>query len=245
VGGLLADIDARPQPRQPTPVAPRRPAVAALVLAAGRSSRMGQNKLVVDVLGMPMIGRVVDALLGSEVERVVVVTGHEQERVQAALAGRDVSFVHNPEHAAGMSTSLRAGVRALGPGVDAVLVCLGDMPWIAPAHVNALIDAFQPVEGREICVPMYQGKRGNPVLFGARFFEEMGQLAGDVGARALLDAHAEVVFQVPVDHSGVLVDVDTLAALERLRAEASPGMASGPEPAPEPARDPEREPGGA
>jgi molybdenum cofactor cytidylyltransferase len=260
VGGLLADIDVRPQPRQPQPVAPRRPAVAAVVLAAGRSARMGQNKLVVDVLGTPMIGRVVDALLASSVERVVVVTGHEQERVQAALAGRDVSFVHNPEYAAGMSTSLRAGMRALGlragepaggPGVDAALVCLGDMPWIAPAHIDALIDAFQPVEGREICVPMYQGKRGNPVLFGARFFEEMTQLAGDVGARALIDAHAEVVFQVPVDHSGVLVDVDTLAALERLRADASPGVeppssqepAQEPEPGPE--QDPEREPDGA
>lgn len=247
VGGLLADIDVRPQPRQPQPVAPRRPAVAAVVLAAGRSARMGQNKLVVDVLGTPMIGRVVDALLASSVERVVVVTGHEQERVQAALAGRDVSFVHNPEHAAGMSTSLRAGMRALGPGVDAALVCLGDMPWIAPAHIDALIDAFQPVEGREICVPMYQGKRGNPVLFGARLFEEMTQLAGDVGARALIDAHAEVVFQVPVDHSGVLVDVDTLAALERLRAEASPGMEppSSLDTEPGPDSDPEREPDGA
>jgi molybdenum cofactor cytidylyltransferase len=228
VGGLLADIDARPQPREarslpgpsPGPLAPRRPVVTAVVLAAGRSSRMGdQNKLVVDVFGAPMIARVVDALLGSSVERVVVVTGHERERVEAALAGRGLTFVHNPDYAAGMSTSLRAGVRALGPEVDAALVCLGDMPWIAPAHVDALIDAFQPVEGREICVPIYQGKRGNPVLFAARFFDEMSQLEGDVGARALIDAHAEVVFQVPVDQSGVLVDVDTVAALERLRLE--------------------------
>ncbi|HWN69495.1 MAG TPA: molybdopterin-binding/glycosyltransferase family 2 protein [Haliangium sp.] len=222
VGGLLADIDARPQPREPrrlpSPLAPRRPVVTAVVLAAGRSMRMGaQNKLVVDVLGTPMIGRVVDALLASSVERVVVVTGHERERVEAALAGRGVTFVHNPDYAAGMSTSLRAGIRALGPEIDAALVCLGDMPWIAPAHVDALIDAFQPVEGREICVPVYQGKRGNPVLFAARFFDAMSQLEGDMGARALIDAHAEVVFQVPVDQSGVLVDVDTVAALERLR----------------------------
>jgi molybdenum cofactor cytidylyltransferase len=227
VGGLLADIDARPQPREPRPLAPRRPVVTAVVLAAGRSVRMGeQNKLVVDVFGTPMIARVVDALLGSAVERVVVVTGHERERVEAALAGRGLTFVHNPDYAAGMSTSLRAGVRALGPEADAALVCLGDMPWIAAAHIDALIDAFQPVEGREICVPIYQGKRGNPVLFAARFFDEMSQLEGDVGARALIDAHAEVVFQVPVDQSGVLVDVDTVAALERLRLadDAPPGM---------------------
>jgi molybdenum cofactor cytidylyltransferase len=226
VGGLLADIDARPQPRQPRPTAPRRPAVTAVVLAAGRSLRMGaQNKLVVDVLGAPMITRAVDALLAAAVARVVVVTGHEHERVEAALAGRAVSFVHNPDYAAGMSTSLRAGIRALGAEADAALVCLGDMPWIAPAHVDALIDAFQPIEGREICVPVYQGKRGNPVLFGARFFDEMSQLEGDVGARALIDAHAEVVFQVSVDQSGVLVDVDTAAALERLHLDAPPGMA--------------------
>jgi molybdenum cofactor cytidylyltransferase len=243
VGGLLADIDARPQPRQSRPAAPRRPTVAAVVLAAGRSVRMGaQNKLVVDVLGTPMIARVVDALQAASVERVLVVTGHERERVEAALAGRAVSFVHNPDYAVGMSTSLRAGVRALSPDVDAALVCLGDMPWIAPAHVDALIDAFQPVEGREICVPVYQGKRGNPVLFGARFFDEMSQLEGDVGARALLDAHAEVVFPVLVDQSGVLVDVDTVAALERLRLDhvgAPPGME------PSPGADPAREPEGA
>lgn len=244
VGGLLADIDARPQPRQPKPLAPRRPAVTAVVLAAGRSLRMGaQNKLVVDVLGTPMIARVVDALLASSVERVVVVTGHEQERVEAALAGRAVSFVHNPDYATGMSTSLRAGIRALGPEVDAALVCLGDMPWIAPAHVDALIDAFQPIEGREICVPVYQGKRGNPVLFGARFFDDMSQLEGDVGARALIDAHAEVVFQVAVDQSGVLVDVDTVAALERLHLDAPPGMAPRAGQAQEPAGQPDDDAG--
>jgi molybdenum cofactor cytidylyltransferase len=217
-----------------------------VVLAAGRSLRMGaQNKLVVDILGAPMIARAVDALLAAAVERVVVVTGHEPERVQAALAGRDVTFAHNPDYAAGMSTSLRAGLRALGPEADAALVCLGDMPWIAPAHVDALIDAFQPIEGREICVPIYQGKRGNPVLFGARFFDEMSQLQGDVGARALIDAHAEVVFQVPVDQSGVLVDVDTVAALERLHLDAPPGMApvsQAPGPDPEPDDQPDDQP---
>lgn len=231
VGGLLADIDARPQPRQPRPAAPRRPRVTAVVLAAGRSSRMGaQNKLVVDVHGAPMIVRVVDALLAAPVQRVVVVTGHERARVEAALAGRAVSLVHNPDYDAGMSTSLRAGIRAVEPDADAALVCLGDMPWLAPAHVEALIDAFQPVEGREICVPTCQGKRGNPVLFAARLFDEIAQLGGDVGARALLDAHADLVCPVPVEHSGVLVDVDTVAALDRLRAAGPPDTGPGQDP---------------
>lgn len=241
VGGLLADIDSRPQPRQPRPAAPRRPRVTAVVLAAGRSARMGaRNKLVVDVHGAPMIARVVDALLAAPVERVLVITGHEPDRVEAALAGRAVSFVHNPDYDAGMSTSLRAGIRAVAPGADAALVCLGDMPWLAPAHVEALVDAFQPVEGREICVPTCAGKRGNPVLFAARFFDEIAQLGGDVGARALLDAHADVVHPVAVDHSGVLVDVDTVAALDRLRAAGPPDAGPDPERDREPPRGPGR-----
>lgn len=169
-----------------------------------------------------MVARVIDAVAASQVERVLVVTGHERERVEAALDGRAVEFVHNGDYRAGMSTSLRAGIAALGADADAVLVCLGDMPWIAPAQIDALIDAYQPVEGREICVPVHGDKRGNPVLFGARFFDQMAGLMGDVGARALLDEHDEAVCCVPVGSSSVLVDVDTVAALEKLRAEAPP-----------------------
>lgn len=224
-GGLLKEIAARPQPRlapQRTPpvvdgvVTPRR--VGAVVLAAGRSRRMGErNKLLAEVDGKPLVAHAVDALLATSVRPVVVVTGHEAAAVRAGLAGRDVRFVHNPDHAEGMSTSLRAGIAALADeALDAALVSLGDMPWVRPRHVEALVEAFDPASDRTICVPVHARKRGNPVLWAARHFPEMARVSGDVGARALLQAHAGEVALVPVDDVGVHVDVDTPDALEAL-----------------------------
>ena len=194
--------------------------VAAVVLAAGRSRRMGEaNKLLADIDGAPMVVRVVDALQAAAVAPIIVVTGHDAARVRAALAGRPVSFAHNPDHDQGMGTSLRAGVGALPGHVDAALMCLGDMPRVGPAHIARLVAAFDPGRARAICVPVHQGKRGNPVLFDARFFADMDRLRGDVGARALLEAHGDMVHAVPMDDSGVLLDVDTAEALAALRGE--------------------------
>lgn len=196
------------------------PAVAAIVLAAGRSRRMGEaNKLLADIDGTPMLVRVVDAVQGAAVAPIIVVTGHDDARVRAALAGRPISFAHNPDYDQGMSTSLRAGVGALPGDIDAALVCLGDMPRVGPAHIARLVAAFEPARGRAICVPVHAGKRGNPVLFGARFFADMDRLRGDTGARALLAAHADMVHAVPMDDGGVLLDVDTAEALAALRGE--------------------------
>jgi molybdenum cofactor cytidylyltransferase len=216
VGGLLKEIPGRPQPRTPAAARPAPPRIGAVVLAAGQSRRMGTNKLLLPVAGVPMVAHVVDALLAAPVRPVVVVLGHEGAAVRAALAGRDVRFVENPEHAAGMSTSLRAGIAELAAGVDGALVCLGDMPWVRARDVQALIDAFAPASGRTICVPAHQGKRGNPVLWAARHFAEMQRLAGDVGARTLIEAHADEVATVEVDDPGVTIDVDTREALAEL-----------------------------
>jgi molybdenum cofactor cytidylyltransferase len=218
VGGLLRDIPERPHPRGVGAAARRRPRVAAVVLAAGMSRRMGENKLLVPVEGRPMIARVVGALAASPAAQVVVVVGHEADRVRAALAGvgERVRFVDSPDYALGLSASLRAGIAALGPDVDAALVCLGDMPWVAARHVSALIDAFDPAAGRTICVPLFQGKRGNPVLWAARHFAEMQGLSGDVGARELIERHADAVCAVAVDDAAVTVDIDTREALAAL-----------------------------
>jgi molybdenum cofactor cytidylyltransferase len=211
VGGLLDEVAARGQPRAGKP-SPGGPTVAALVLAAGSSRRMGANKLLLEVDGAPMVARAVDAARGSRARRVLVVTGHDADRVRAALAGRAVELVHNPDHLEGMASSLRAGIAALG-GVDGAVVCLGDMPWVRTADIDALIAAFDPAAGREICVAQHDGKRGNPVLWGARHFAEILRLSGDRGARALLEEHAGSVVGVDVGHPGVLLDVDTRDAL--------------------------------
>jgi molybdenum cofactor cytidylyltransferase len=226
VGGLLADIPTRPLPRalatqeagtRPTP--PRTPHVGALVLAAGQSRRMGTlNKLLIEIDGVPMVRRVVEMLRQSKVDPIVVVTGHEHERIAAALKDLGVTLAHNPEFAQGLSTSLKAGIAALSGDVDGALVCLGDMPRVTAAEVDRLIGAFNPVEGRGIVVPTLNGKRGNPVLWSKRFFPEMSQVAGDVGARHLIGAYPEMVAEVEMAGDGVLTDIDTPQALAKLAA---------------------------
>lgn len=222
-GGLLTEIPTRPLPRASTPAAepqaPRAPRIAALILAAGQSRRMGAlNKMIAEVDGKPMVAHVLEAVTASRAGPVTVVTGHDPEAVRAALAGHEIRFVHNPHYAEGLSTSLRAGIAALPGDVDGVLVCLGDMPRVGPETLNRLIAAYSPQEGRAICVPTVAGKRGNPVLWDRRFFAEMRDLAGDVGARHLIGLHADQVCEVAVDGDGVLLDIDTPEALQALNS---------------------------
>lgn len=223
VGGLLKETQERAQPRraaaQEAVMAARAPRIAALVMAAGESRRMGaRNKLLAGIDGVPMVVRAVDAALAGVNGGVTVVTGHEHEQVARALAGRDVHVVRNPRYADGLSTSLASGLLALDDDVDGALICLGDMPRVTPAHMQKLVDAFDPLEGRAICVPLWAGKRGHPVLWARRFFAEMCDIKGDVGARHLLGEYAELVCEIPVDDDGVLVDVDSPEALHALRS---------------------------
>ena len=215
-GGLLKEIPSRPQPRAGTvsAAAPRLPSVAALVLAAGQSRRMGSiNKLLAKIDGQSMVARVADAVLASKAQSAVVVLGYEAAEVRAALGERDIVTIENADYAGGLSTSLRRGLAALPDDVDGVLVCLGDMPRVTAGHIDKLIAAFNPLEGRAICVPTYQGKRGNPVLWARRFFAEMADVAGDVGARHLIGEHDDLVGEVEMGAEGVLIDIDTPEAL--------------------------------
>ena len=210
-GGLLKEISSRPQPRegkvQTKPAAPR---IGAVVLAAGKSSRMGDtNKLTTDVDGSPMVVHAVQAAAQSGANPIVVVTGHEAQKVQTALAGTPVTFVHNSDYAEGLSTSLRAGVRALPDTVDAAFICLGDMPDLTADHLARLAAAYDPDEGRTICVPTFGGKRGNPILWGVAYFAELQSMKGDTGAKHLIGEHLEAVCEVPMPDDAPLRDIDT------------------------------------
>jgi molybdenum cofactor cytidylyltransferase len=163
-----------------------------------------------------MITHVVDALLASSARPVIVVTGHEAEALRTALSRRDVIFVHNPDYADGLSTSLKSGLAALPEGCDGVLVCLGDMPKLRPLHINRLIAAFNPAEGRAICVPTSSGERGNPVLWGADYFAEMQTVKGDIGAKHLIGIYDDQVCEVVMEDDAVLRDIDTPQALADL-----------------------------
>lgn len=214
-GGLLKEMASRPIPRG----APGDEAIAGIVLAAGRSRRMGAvNKLLAGIGGVPMVVRTVDAVLAAGADPVLVVTGHESEKIRAALAGRPVRFVHNAEYAAGLSGSLRAALAALPEDAEGALVCLADMPLVTAAHLARLVEAFRAEDRPAICVPTHAGKRGNPSLWHRRFFAEMRLASGDEGARRLLGAHAEAVVEVEMPDAGVLVDIDTPEALEAARA---------------------------
>jgi len=219
VGGLLMEIVTRPQPRASESPAGRQ--VAALVLAAGRSTRMGgPNKLLADIGGRPMVRIVVEEVLASRARPVIVVTGHQRERVEAVLSGLPVTFVHNANYADGLSTSLRAGIAALPEEPDGAIVCLGDMPQVDAKLIDRLITAFDPERGALVVVPTIAGKRGNPVVWSRRFFPDLASLDGDVGARHLIAGYQEAVAEVPTD-TAALLDVDTPDALEAVRATAA------------------------
>jgi molybdenum cofactor cytidylyltransferase len=219
-GGLLKEIPTRPSPREGKHKAQKAPHIAAIVLAAGMSKRMGANKLVSEVEGVPMVRRSVEAVLAAKVGPVIVVTGHEADRVKQALAGFDVRFVHNPRYAHGLSTSLKAGIEGVPPEADGAVVCLGDMPLVEPRHINKLVAAFNPAEHRSICVPVARGERGNPVLWGRQHFARIAELSGDRGARSLIDQLTDEVVEVAIRSDAVLADIDTLEALENVSLSA-------------------------
>lgn len=224
VGGLLMEIVTRPQPRgEPAPEKGRR--IAALVLAAGRSTRMGAvnmgavNKLIAEIGGKPLVRIAAEQAVASRANPVIVVTGHEREKVEAALKDLPVRFAHNPDYAEGLGTSLKAGIAAVPADADGVVVCLGDMPQVTSALIDQLLGAFDPEKGALIVVPTIEGRRGNPVVWSRRFFPDLMQIQGDVGARHIIGNYAEAVVEVPVAGPAALVDVDTPESLNAVKAE--------------------------
>jgi molybdenum cofactor cytidylyltransferase len=226
IGGLLKEVP-RPQPRSGTgdeeamATAPRAPSIACIILAAGQSRRMGTvNKLLAAIDGKPMVRWAAEAALASSAAPVFVVLGHEAAKVRAALedlpGNKEITFVDNPDYAQGIAASVKRGIAALPRSADGAVVCLGDMPRIAPGQIDRLIAAYNPVEGRALVIPTWRGKRGNPVLIGKRFFAEMQTLAGDVGARPLISQYPELTCEVEMEDDAVLVDIDTPQALEGL-----------------------------
>jgi molybdenum cofactor cytidylyltransferase len=232
LGGLLKEIVTRPQPRELPPddadvpdaagesgtgeTTRRAPKIAALVLAGGRSTRYGvRNKLLEPLDGVPLVVRSARAALASRAAPVIVVTGHEADAVAAALADLDVRIVHNPDFADGLSTSLRTGLAAVPPDADGAIVTLGDMPRIEARHLDRLIAAFSPKEGRGIVVPVHLGKRGNPVLFARAYFQELLAIEGDTGARHIIAASASEVAEVDLATDAIFLDIDTPEALAR------------------------------
>lgn len=226
LGGLLKEIASRPQPRELIPAEPKQrasPKIAALVMAAGRSSRMGDvHKLLAELDGKPLVRHTVEQVLASTAGPVLVIVGHRASEVQAALVGLDVRFVENTRFAEGLATSISAGINAVPKDADGALVVLGDMPHVSSGTIDRLIAAFSPADGRAIVVPTRGAKRGNPIIWARAFFGEIMGLTGDQGAKRLIDQHGTVVVEVPMASDGVLIDIDTPEALARARGLTDP-----------------------
>jgi molybdenum cofactor cytidylyltransferase len=194
--------------------------IAAVVLAAGLSRRMGQAKLLLPLGGRPVIRLSVEAVIAAGLGPVVVVAGAERAGVEAALAGLCVEIALNPHPESGQASSVRVGVAALRPEPAAALIALGDQPFVPPDVIPALRAALERT-GRAIAAPSYRGALGNPVLFRRGVFPELLALAGDRGARPIIDRDPErvavVSFDVPMPR-----DLDTPEDYDGLRSAVNP-----------------------
>jgi molybdenum cofactor cytidylyltransferase len=186
----------------------RTPQAAAIVLAAGGSSRMGRPKQLLPVGGRPMVRCVTEAVCASGLAQVVVVVGAQAREVRDVLAGLPVDMVVNPDWAEGMSTSLQAGLGAVRPGMEALLVVLADQPALTPALIRALVARHRETKA-PIVAPFYQGRRGNPVLFDRALFAELDTVAGDRGGRSVIARHQADLERLEVDDPDVVSDIDT------------------------------------
>lgn len=213
VGGLLMEIGTRPQPRE-TKTLPNKPKIAAIILAAGKSSRMGgPNKLLAEVEGQTLVRHAAQAALGSNVSQCILVTGHMAEDISKAVDGLDLQIAYNPDFADGMAGSIRVGMSAVDTDVEAVVVLLGDMPGITSATLGGLIETYRNSERALIVTATAGGKRGNPVLWDKRFFGALKTLTGDIGARHVIAENPEFVRDYEIGAAARL-DLDTPEALD-------------------------------
>jgi len=184
--------------------------IHAVLLAAGRSKRMGRNnKLLLDVHGIPLVRKSAITILNSNVASLTVVTGFDEDKIVDALSGLNVNFVKNVNFREGLSSSLKAGLANITPSPSAVIICLADMPKIQPKHINRIIENFDPLRGWEICIPTNNGKRGNPVLIGNRFFPHIFETSGDFGAKQVMKHHTDKIVEVEIGTSDIHFDIDT------------------------------------
>jgi molybdenum cofactor cytidylyltransferase len=196
--------------------------VAAVILAAGRSTRfaadqVGATKLTAELHGKPLVRHVAEAALASKARPVIVVTGHAREQVQGALAGLPLAFVHNGDYAAGLASSLRTGIAAVPNEATGAVVLLGDMPLVTAGLIDQLVARFDESPQAGAIVPITEGRRGNPVLLARSLSPAVARLSGDEGARRLLQEPGIRVVEIYVEDEAAGIDIDTSEALDILR----------------------------
>ena len=181
--------------------------ISAIILAAGKSTRMGKSKLLMDWNGKTILEQTIDNYLGSAVNEVVIVLGHESYELQKFIGERDVITVINPQYTKGMSTSIVTGMNFLSVQTQGVILALADQPTVGSNTINNLIDAFKTRE-KGIIIPVYYERRGNPVMFDIKYRKELLELTGDSGAREVVERHPEDVAEIFAEEE-VMEDIDT------------------------------------
>lgn len=189
--------------------------IAAMLLAAGESRRMGQFKQLLRLGDKTFVEHCVDNLLASQVGEVIVVTGHRESEVRRALGNRPISFVHNPGYRLGMSSSIKCGVTALTHQAQAFVISLVDQPHIEAAVVNHLIEKYEAARPL-IVIPTYGGKSGHPILLDVRIKNEILAMDPNIGLRQVVAAHSDEITQVEVSTRAVLEDCDLPEDYERI-----------------------------
>lgn len=198
------------------------PGIAGVILAAGIGSRMGAVKQILPFRGRTILECVIDSAIASSLEKVVVVIGHRSDLIGPMLAGKDVTVVINGEYTHGQSSSIKAGLQALPEQTGAVLFLLGDQPLVTPETINLLLEAFRASQSR-IVLPLFHGKRGNPVLFSRETFSRLEALQGDRGASPLFQEYAGEILQVTVGDDSIHFDVDSEEDYRQLLAREAEG----------------------
>ena len=191
--------------------------VAAIVLAAGQSTRMGtDNKLLTELKSKTLLHHVLLNLQQSMVSDVIVITGHESEIVKSSIDNFDVQCIENDQYTQGLSTSIKCGIENLTEHTEAVLICHGDMPFVSTGIINKIVNAY--IDSSKIVLPVYLGQKGNPLLWPKSYFRELSQLSGDVGAKQILAKHKDAVIHLEVDNFGVLLDIDDSQTLKFIQS---------------------------
>ena len=186
--------------------------IAGVILAAGMSKRMGSTKQLVKLKGRCLLQWVVNAAVESDLEKIYLVVGHQSERILRNLPHLcqtpKIKILYNADFEKGMSSSVRCGLSAAQQGYENVMFLLGDQPFISPKVINQLLREYKKSD-KHICLPVFQGQKGNPVIFGSLFFKQLLTVEGDMGGRQILRDNPEQILQVPISDQKELIDIDT------------------------------------
>ncbi len=183
--------------------------VSAILLAAGEAKRMGKLKQLMPLGGTTILEQTIDNLLSSRVGEVIVVLGHKAEEIRRKIATRPIKITVNPIYRQGMGTSIAAGLKLVDNRAQAVMLALGDQPFVDSPTINRLIEEFQNHD-KGIAIPTYQGRRGHPLIFSIKYKAPLSRLKGDIGGREIIKKHPEDILEVAVDCEGIIIDIDAM-----------------------------------